>query len=772
VPQSPIAPALLRTVEDSKLFDAEWYTSSNPDVRLSGMSAAEHFLRIGLRLQRAPGPRASLKEYLTRYPAVARSARSDKPAPDVVPVPGPVPAPVAARRSDPDLVSGPVSETVLPIRRRVDVVVPVHNALEDVKLCLHALARCETGFDQQIIVINDGSDPETTRWLRQACAALDTPQVQFHLIDHKGNKGYTKAVNTGLRHSDAPFVVTLNSDTIVTPFWLDGLVRCMESDPAIGITGPMSNAASWQNVPDLLDDKKKFAVNALPTGLSPEAMAGIVRRASARTYPRAPFVNGFCFMLRREVIDKIGHLDEKAFPRGYGEENDLCIRARDAGFALAYADDTYVYHAKSKSFGSAQRDKLSKAGTLALKTKHSEAKFDALLRQVRDTTAMDAVRARVRDRMQAEHKARVAAGPEAVLSQKVLFLLPVRGGGGGAHSVIQEVTAMRRMGVEARVAVRDKHLDDYHELYGDIPEVTDLFLGFGPSNLTALAAGYDLLVGTIFTSVEMVRDVVAACPWVHPAYYAQDYEPLFFDKTDPMYDQAMQSYGLIPGMLIFAKTHWIGRTIHDNHGVAVEKVWPSIDHQIYHPGTTPRAGDGPLVITAMIRPRTPRRGAGRTMELLAGIHARYGDRVSIRIFGCEDDSPEFAELPRDFPHENKGILTRPQVAALLREADMFIDMSDYQAFGRTGLEAMACGTIAVVPQAGGGDEYAIDGENALVVDTMDVPASLNRIAALLDDPAAAAPMQMAALATAAAYSPRRAALSELIVMARARAARQ
>ena len=328
---------------------------------------------------------------------------------------------------------------------------------------------------------------------------------------------------------------------------------------------------------------------------------------------------------------------------------------------------------------------------------------------------------------------------------------------------------MRRMGIEAKVAVRDKHLEHYHELYDDIPEVMDLFLGFGPSALTPIASGFDVLVGTIFTSIELVRDVVAACPWILPAYYAQDYEPMFFEKSDNLYTQALQSYDLIPGALVFAKTHWICRTIEESHKVRVKKVSPSIDHEVYHPTPDATSNSIKFTITAMIRPRTPRRGAGRTLELLKRLQQKFGNKIDIQVFGCENDSPEFLELDRGFPFVNKGVISRPQVAETLRQADMFIDLSDYQAFGRTSLEAMACGIIAVVPQAGGGDEYAVDGVNSLVVDSMNVDACFDRISKLLDDPAPIKQMRLNALNTAAQYNPRRAAISELTAIAQARA---
>lgn len=255
----------------------------------------------------------------------------------------------------------------------VDIVVPVYNALGDVKKCLESLQRCTDGLTVKVIVVNDGSDEATTQWLREYCSG----KAVFTLIEHEKNAGYTKAVNTGLKATTAEYAITQNSDTIVSPGWLAGLIRCMNSSPNIGIVGPLSNAATWQNVPSLRDSQGKFAVNDLPAGCTVDDMARLVRETSTQVYPRLPLVNGFCFMIKREVIDTIGYMDEENFPIGYGEESDYCIRAADAGFELAIADDIYVFHAKSKSFGHERRKELSAEGTASLNRKHSPKRYSA-----------------------------------------------------------------------------------------------------------------------------------------------------------------------------------------------------------------------------------------------------------------------------------------------------------------------------------------------------------------------------------------------------------
>lgn len=270
----------------------------------------------------------------------------------------------------------------------VDIIVPIYNALSDVKLCLESLQKHTDGFAVNIIIVNDGSDQETTQYLRK----VYSENRNFTLIEHVQNHGYTKAINSGLAKSTADYVVTQNSDTIVTSEWLKRLINCIESAPNIGIAGPLSNAASWQNVPLLKDDDGSFSVNQLPNGINIDEMAEIVKKSSNHLYPRTPFLNGFCFMIKREVIDKIGNLDELNFPVGYGEENDYCIRAADAGYEMVIADDVYIYHAKSKSFGHSRRTELSREGSEKLKKKHSEAKVKQKIELIQNIKELDKIR--------------------------------------------------------------------------------------------------------------------------------------------------------------------------------------------------------------------------------------------------------------------------------------------------------------------------------------------------------------------------------------------
>ncbi|MBX2837246.1 MAG: glycosyltransferase [Gammaproteobacteria bacterium] len=300
----------------------------------------------------------------------------------------------------------------------------------------------------------------------------------------------------------------------------------------------------------------------------------------------------------------------------------------------------------------------------------------------------------------------------------VVYVLPVKGGGGGAHSVAQEVNDLIRFGVDAKIAVNEKNVTSFVTNYSDLENVKNCIVSYDKDeDLDALIQDVDLVVCTLFTSVATVKSSLERMETGKPrvAYYIQDYEPLFCKLDDELYASAVASYSEIKNSLLFAKTDWIREIVSRNHHVEVKKVSPSLDTSIYFPAS--RSSDHTIRVTAMVRPSTPRRAPQRTMSILKEISERYGDNVSINIFGCSDQDIFYAQLPSDFPHVNHGVLSRSQVAALMRQSTIFLDLSDYQAFGRTGLEAMACGCISMLPVFGGAHEYALHGINSFLVDT-------------------------------------------------------
>jgi len=271
----------------------------------------------------------------------------------------------------------------------VDVVVCVHNSPDDVARCLRSvhLARDPR---TRIIVVDDGSQAPTREVIARHLELCPSDQ----LIRHDTAQGYTKSANVGLKASSADYVILLNSDTIVPNGWIQALLKAGESDPEVGIIGPLSNAATWQSVPLAKDDSGDFAINSIPAGMTISDVARTCARISHIPVYKVPIVNGFCFAIKRKVIDSIGYLDEEAFPQGYGEENDYCLRLSDIGMTCGVALSTYVFHAKSKSFSHERRRILSRVGWESLVKKHGKGVLDSAVRDLQESPVLKMARSR------------------------------------------------------------------------------------------------------------------------------------------------------------------------------------------------------------------------------------------------------------------------------------------------------------------------------------------------------------------------------------------
>jgi glycosyltransferase involved in cell wall biosynthesis len=204
--------------------------------------------------------------------------------------------------------------------------------------------------------------------------------------------------------------------------------------------------------------------------------------------------------------------------------------------------------------------------------------------------------------------------------------------------------------------------------------------------------------------------------------------------------------------------------VYENHGVRVTRVEPSIDHRIFYPDL--RRKSSRLTITAMLRPKTPRRAPRRTIRIMEVLAAQLGDKANLQVFGADQADLNAFGLEVPAGVKNLGRLRQDEVPNVNRSTDLFLDLSDFQAFGRTGLEAMACGCVPLVPLLGGSAEYAAHGRNAFVVDTRSDAAIVEAVQVFLQmTPEAHAGMRQNALETATRYSIRGAALSELRLFA-------
>lgn len=363
-------------------FDAAWYLGSNPDVQASGENPLLHYLEFG-RVEGRPVAPPEGEEWPD--PVASASALLPSTLDDIAPrVGGPVPC--------------------------VDVVVPVYRGLSETARCLRSVLSASADTPFELVVVDDASpEPELAEALgRWASAGL------FTLLRNPLNVGFVASCNRGIELHPDRDVVLLNSDTEVFGDWLDRLRRAAHRDSRNGTVTPLSNNATIASYPRFLQD------NPYPLEISYAELDALAARVNAGEAVEAPTGVGFCMYFRRDCLQEIGILDEEAFGRGYGEENEFSQRAISAGWRNLIAADTFVHHLGSVSFQGERAKRVANAMRVM------DRLYPAYQRDVRDFIERDPLLA-ARERLD-----RARLGSRA-RERNVLLVCHNRGGGAERH---------------------------------------------------------------------------------------------------------------------------------------------------------------------------------------------------------------------------------------------------------------------------------------------------------------------------------------------------
>lgn len=268
------------------------------------------------------------------------------------------------------------------IRQKVGIVIVSHNASLAVRITLASLHKAANETPFELILVDNASDKDERKEIEKAFTNhRNEIGAAWKIILLDENKGFAGGNNIGikefLRDETISHICLLNSDVIVTNYWIDRLVskKC-------NIILPLTNRAdSTQRIPidfnladpnflmlddEQISDQAFIKVNRFAQELYNAWKGNIAKPENDTTF--------FCVLLSREIITSLGFLDEKFFPGGY-EDNDYCERARNKGFKIYHARDTFIYHFGSSSFGKLSRNyflEVKKKNLSYFEQKHSK----------------------------------------------------------------------------------------------------------------------------------------------------------------------------------------------------------------------------------------------------------------------------------------------------------------------------------------------------------------------------------------------------------------
>lgn len=214
---------------------------------------------------------------------------------------------------------------------KASIVMLSWNALQFTQIAVESI-RKHTRMPHEVIIVDNGSGPETTEWLRT--------QENIKVIFNPSNRGFAAGCNQGIAAATGDYIVLLNNDVVVTDGWLESLVDAVERDPAAGVSAARSN--------EIAGDQKLLDLNYH----SIEEMHAVAA-SRARTWKRAGYFTdraiGFCLCIDRTVIEQVGGIDEN-YGTGNFEDDDFCMRIRAAGYRIYVCNDVFIHHFGSKSF--------------------------------------------------------------------------------------------------------------------------------------------------------------------------------------------------------------------------------------------------------------------------------------------------------------------------------------------------------------------------------------------------------------------------------------
>jgi len=213
----------------------------------------------------------------------------------------------------------------------VSIVMLSWNAPNYTKIALESI-RAHTPHPHEIIIVDNGSGPETTDWLR----TLDDVTVIFN----PSNRGFAGGNNQGIHAARGDYIVVLNNDVVVTEGWLDDLIDALRRNPLTGVSAPRSNRVAGSQM---------IADADYPDVATMHRFAAARRARWRKSGFYVDRAIGFCLCIDRRVIDEIGGIDER-FGAGNFEDDDFCIRVRAAGYKIYVCDDVFIHHFGSVTF--------------------------------------------------------------------------------------------------------------------------------------------------------------------------------------------------------------------------------------------------------------------------------------------------------------------------------------------------------------------------------------------------------------------------------------
>ena len=625
----------------------------------------------------------------------------------------------------------------------IDIVITVKTPLKYVRDCVDALIRHSPdpnlGLQQRIIFVDDGGPLDTVQYIRSLCH--NVPATFFCTKTHGQEVGYTWAVEKGIHHvvdqglRESFAVVLLNSDTIVTEGWIAELYYALIANNKTMIVGPLSNAATWQSVPN-----PQVEDNVAPIGLSIDKISREIKNYADETNAKPIsiyIINGFCFMFKRELLKSIKGFDTKNFGPGYGEEVDFCLRAHKKGFLAQIVPSTYVYHTKTASFQSAEKKELNRKAHLVLDAKYKRLLLKYKYEKMVSRNQLEGAASNVRN-LYASYSQRY----QHVQRPTIIFVVSEVYCLGDVVNLLRSVFYLRDQNIDIWVQFVDwddnilPPLEQFLRIHFPDISLADHVAVMSVSRhdyeikdaeteySRALRIKADVVVATSINAVPYIMRICSIYSEAVPVYLMNDYPVLSHYATGQehanyaIFVQKLKSFR--SSVTLLSNSVWVANSISlENPDSTIHQVSSSIDHNVYYISKkvlrqklSKKESSEFNVLIRFGGTKTIDQTIIRSVFMLLSRSSLFKFRILnspypgyvqdlCRSHRMSYDESAFQQFEKSSEYIEALYRRHPsEMSNLYRESDIFIDAANLREWSRhrSTAEAFACGCITILPR--------------------------------------------------------------------------
>jgi len=238
----------------------------------------------------------------------------------------------------------------------LSIIIVNWNTCDLLRGCLASIYRETRVCTFEIFVVDNASGDHSNSMVRE-----EFPEV--HLIRNQRNEGFPKANNRALRQCRGKYILFLNPDTVILEGAIDQMVTALEKMPHVGAMGPqivnLNNEVQYdggRNFPTVFNVFLEFS--RLAKHFPHHRIFGRYRMGAwdHQSDQNVNALDGCCMLIRHDILDDIGSMDEQLFM--YLEDMDLCYRIRRKGWAVYYLSRAKIVHVGGQSSRKVERKSL------------------------------------------------------------------------------------------------------------------------------------------------------------------------------------------------------------------------------------------------------------------------------------------------------------------------------------------------------------------------------------------------------------------------------